>query len=175
MTASSDNDVRAWERERKEDEAREEIILSGSPGVVSLSCKASSSLPFSLVSSALPSSRLMEQSMQIARVNRARDRREEGREITPASGVSPQLLPSAGTSTPPPPLLLLLQCQVGFILNIICGRPKRKHSVHPPGCHYKYVLHLVSQASESTIDSRKWRVKISLIATIIQPIILHVV
>lgn len=41
---------------------------------------SSSSLPFSLVSSALPSSRLMEQSMQIARVNRAKDRRrgEEG-------------------------------------------------------------------------------------------------
>ncbi len=110
MTASSDNDVSVRERERKKkDKEREEIVLSGCSGVVSLSCKAlccclsSSSLSFSLslslVSSALLSSRLMEQSMQIAWVNRARDSREErrgGGAITPASSVSPQLLPSAG-------------------------------------------------------------------------------
>lgn len=69
-----------WEKERKEDEAREEIILSGSSGVVCrLLLFLSVSLPLSLVSSALLSSRLMEQSMQIARVDRARDRREERR------------------------------------------------------------------------------------------------
>lgn len=51
------------------------IILRGSLLLSAVSF--SSSVSLSLVSSALLSSRLMEQSMQIARVNRAGDRRQE--------------------------------------------------------------------------------------------------
>lgn len=104
MTASSDNGVCVEERERDKKKTKRERklfcqdlrVLYHYPALCC--CLSSSTLLFlsfalSLVSSALLSSHQMEQSMQIARVNRARDRsegRRGGGEITQASSVSPQ-------------------------------------------------------------------------------------